>query len=44
MSNEWLDAYVAAWEVHPRAGGPDYRDMASLLVQLGVVPAPDFSA
>src|SRR5205809_260362 len=32
MNHEWLDDYIAAWEVHPHAGGPDgAADLARLL-------------
>ena len=41
MNHEWLDDYIEAWEVHPHAGGPaGAADLARLLVQVGVIPAP----
>jgi len=32
MDDGWLDGYIAAWEVHPHAGGPDGADELARLI------------
>lgn len=32
VNQDWLDAYIEAWEVHPYAGGPDGADELARLI------------